>query len=103
MVKSTDKKTHNYLWKEEGANLNLFLARLTSHLKTAGVKSVKYMTRTCMSHYLLHRPVNELICSFKKFNWKFVILVSFYFIGDINQQKKSGGVHEPEGSLRAKP
>lgn len=58
---STDKKTHNYLWKEEGANLNLILARLTSHLKTAGVKSVKYTSRTCMSHYLLHRPVNELI------------------------------------------
>lgn len=58
---STDKKTHNYLWKEEGANLNLILARLTSHLKTAGVKSVKYTSSTCMSHYLLHRPVNELI------------------------------------------
>lgn len=61
VVMSTDKKTHNYLWKEEGANLNLFLARLTSHLETAGVKSVKYTCRTCMSHYLLHRPVNELI------------------------------------------
>lgn len=58
---STDKETHNYLWKEEGANLNLFLARLTSHLETAGVKSVKYTCRTCMSHYLLHRSVNELI------------------------------------------
>lgn len=37
------------------------------------------------------------------FNWKFVILVWFCFIGHINQQNKSGGVHEPEGSLRAKP
>lgn len=104
VVKSTDKKTHNYLWKEEGANLNLFLAGLTSHLKTAGVKSVKYTSRTCMSDYLLHRPVNELIYSLNFFfNRNFVILVWFCFIGHINQQNKSGCVHEPEGSLRAKP
>lgn len=37
------------------------------------------------------------------FSWKFVNLVWFCFIGHINQQNKSGGVHEPEGSLRAKP